>query len=171
MKFHVDQSDGISEYPSDWNCHPDTNLTDIVGEEIGEGNACSQGYHGQDNGHAGFVDCQEGFFCSFEDTIFFTGTVVLCNKSRVSITEILHRKIGKGVNLDGSRSRHLRSTYNVMPIPETYCAMTVANATPRMPHGSTAINKRSNPMFRMAETARNTRGIVEFPSARKRQKK
>ena len=132
MKFHVDQSDGISEYPSDWNCHPDTNLTDIVGEEIGEGNACSQGYHGQDNGHAGFVDCQEGFFCSFEDTIFFTGTVVLCNKSRVSITEILHRKIGKGVNLDGSRSRHLRSTYNVMLIPETYCAMTVANAAPRM---------------------------------------
>ena len=75
---------------------------------------------------------QEGFLCSFADTIFFTGTVVLCNKSRVSITEILHRKIGKGVNLDGSRSRHLRSTYNVMPIPETYCAMTVANAAPRM---------------------------------------
>ena len=112
MKFHVDQSDGISEYPSDWNCHPDTNLTDIVGEEI----------------------------------LHTTGD-------------------------DGSRSRHLRSTYNVMPIPETYCAMTVANATPRMPHGSTAINKRSNPMFRMAETARNTRGIVEFPSARKRQEK
>jgi len=53
----VNQSDGVSEYPSDWNCHPDTNLTDIVGEEIGEGNACSQGYHGQDNGHAGFFDC------------------------------------------------------------------------------------------------------------------
>ena len=57
MKFHVDQSDGISEYPSDWNCHPDTNLTDISREEIGEGNACSKGYHGQDNGHAGFFDC------------------------------------------------------------------------------------------------------------------
>ena len=56
-KFHVNQSDGVSEYPSDWNCHPDTNLTDIVGEEIDEGNACSQGYHGQDNGHAGFFDC------------------------------------------------------------------------------------------------------------------
>ena len=26
-------------------------------EEIGEGNACSKGYHGQDNGHAGFFDC------------------------------------------------------------------------------------------------------------------
>lgn len=51
MKFHVDQSDGISEYPSDWNCHPYTNLTDISREEIGEGNACSKGYHGQDNGH------------------------------------------------------------------------------------------------------------------------
>ena len=75
---------------------------------------------------------QEGLLCSFEDTIFFTGTVVLCNKNRVSITEILHRKIGKGVNLDGSRSRHLRSTYNVMPIPETYCVMTVANAAPQM---------------------------------------
>lgn len=50
MKFHVDQSDGVSEYPSDWNCHPDTNLTDIVGEEIGEGNTCSQGYHGQHKG-------------------------------------------------------------------------------------------------------------------------
>lgn len=57
MKFHVDQSDGISEYPSDWNCHPDTNLTDISREEIGEGNVCSKGYHGQDNGHAGLFDC------------------------------------------------------------------------------------------------------------------
>lgn len=51
MKFHVDQSDGVGEYPSDRDCHPDADLTDISGQEIGKGNACSKGYHGQDNGH------------------------------------------------------------------------------------------------------------------------
>ena len=51
------------------------------------------------------------------------------------------------------------------------CANTVAAAAPHVPVFHTATNKRSSPMFRIAETARNTRGIVEFPSARNRQEK
>ena len=32
------------------------------------------------------------FLCSFADTVLFAGTVVLCNKSRIGIVEILYHQ-------------------------------------------------------------------------------
>lgn len=51
------------------------------------------------------------------------------------------------------------------PIPETYCAITVASAAPPIPNGSTATKSMSRAMFNTALTARNISGAEELPSA------
>ena len=66
----------------------------------------------------------------------------------------------------GRKERHFISTYTAMPIPDTYCAMTVARAAPPIPNGSTATNSMSSAMFKTALTARKISGADELPSAR-----
>ena len=53
-------------------------------------------------------------------------------------------------------------------MPETYCAMTVAAAAPTTPHLQRTIKTKSRTTFVIAETARNAKGITEFPTERKR---
>ena len=58
-----------------------------------------------------------------------------------------------------------------MPIPETYWEITVASAAPATPRFKPKTNQRSRKMFKMAETAKNNSGTLEFPSARSRDAK
>ena len=65
-----------------------------------------------------------------------------------------------------SRSGNLIRVYSAMPMPETYCEMTVASAAPATPRPSPATNHRSSAMFSPAETARKASGTTELPSER-----
>ena len=61
--------------------------------------------------------------------------------------------------------------YTEMPTPETYCAMIVASAAPPTPRSSPQTNHRSSAMFSPADSARNSSGTIELPSARSREAK
>ena len=61
--------------------------------------------------------------------------------------------------------------YTAMPTLETYCAMTVASAAPPTPRPSPQTNHRSSAMFSPADSARNSSGTIELPSARSREAK
>ena len=50
-----------------------------------------------------------------------------------------------------------------MPIPEAYCAITVAAAAPAIPQPSGMTNSRSSPTFSTTDTPRKISGAMEFP--------
>ena len=73
-----------------------------------------------------------------------------------------------GERLHSARScGHLMSAQIMMPIPETYCAMTVAPAAPATPKLRPMTNHKSSAIFKTAETAKNTSGTTELPTARR----
>ena len=50
-----------------------------------------------------------------------------------------------------------------MPTPERYCDITVASAAPATPLLNPSTNRKSKPIFKIAETAKNTSGTTELP--------
>ena len=62
---------------------------------------------------------------------------------------------------------HLMSAQIMIPMPETYCAMTVAPAAPATPKLRPMTNHKSSAIFKTAETAKNTSGTTELPTARR----
>ena len=73
-----------------------------------------------------------------------------------------------GERLHSARScGHLMSAQIMMPMPETYCAMTVAPAAPATPKLRPMTNHKSSAIFKTAETAKNTSGTTELPTARR----
>ena len=76
-------------------------------------------------------------------------------------------RAGRSLARQAARSSgNPNQVYSAMPTPETYCAMTVASAAPATPRPSPQTNQRSSTMFSPADTARNTSGTTELPSAR-----
>ena len=67
---------------------------------------------------------------------------------------------------DSRSSGNCTQVYTAMPTPETYCAITVASAAPHTPRPSPQTNHRSSAMFSPADSARNSSGTTELPSAR-----
>ena len=67
---------------------------------------------------------------------------------------------------DARYSGKAAMVYAAAPIPETYCAMTVAHAAPPTPISKASMNKRSSPTFKIADTPRNISGTTELPTAR-----
>ena len=55
----------------------------------------------------------------------------------------------------------------MMPRPETYWAITVAQAAPAGPQPSPSTNHRSRAIFSAAATAKNTSGTRELPTERR----
>ena len=58
-----------------------------------------------------------------------------------------------------------------MPIPDRYCAMTVASAAPATPRPRPSTNHRSSTMFSTADTARKASGTALLPTARRKEAK
>ena len=63
----------------------------------------------------------------------------------------------------GQNSRQLTRKYTVIPIPDAYCAMTVAAAAPAIPQPSGITNSKSSPTLSTTDTPRNISGTAEFP--------
>ena len=58
--------------------------------------------------------------------------------------------------------------YSAMPMPEMNWEKVVAAAAPRTPQCSTSTHTRSSRTFSTADTARNSSGTTELPTARSR---
>ena len=89
-------------------------------------------------------------------------TQVSAENDAISRTRAGRRRARQASRSSGNRHQ----VYAAMPTPETYCAMTVASAAPATPRPSPQTNQRSSAIFSTADTARNTSGTTELPSAR-----
>ena len=66
------------------------------------------------------------------------------------------------------RSGKARQVYRASPSPAIYWAITVASAAPMTPMPSGRTKRRSRPIFSTTATPRNSRGVAELPTARRR---